>query len=107
MYKLQNILKKESLKNAFLVAFSKSLWLIVITSSYDYTTVAHTLILGSLMNFFLSINRFFSNRYHFLEPGGQIFIIVGIFLIVKDEILMKTSEVDERYRMISFTKYDW
>ena len=59
------------------------------------------------MNFFLSINRFFSNSYHFLEPGGQIFILVGIFLIIKDEILMDTSNIDQQYRMISFADYNW
>lgn len=40
------------------------------------------------MNLFLSINRFLNQSYHFLEPGGQIFIIVGIILILKDEIMM-------------------
>jgi hypothetical protein len=94
LYKFKNILKIESLKNAFLVAFSKALWFVIIIASFKYTTVAHALILGSLMNFFLSINRFFSNSYHFLEPGGQIFTIFGIFLIMKDEVLLDPDTVD-------------
>ena len=67
-----------------LVSLSKGFWFIIITTTFQYVTVAHTLILGNLMNLFLSINRFLNQRYHFLEPGGQIFIIVGIILILKD-----------------------
>jgi hypothetical protein len=76
--------KPEGLLNAFIVSLSKAFWFIIITTTWQYTTVAHTLILGNLMNFFLSINRFLNKSYHFLEPGGQIFVIIGVILILKD-----------------------
>lgn len=83
-YKFQNIIQVEKLKNAFYFSLAKAFWFVIITSTFQYVTVAHTQILGNLMNFFLSINRFMDSSYHFLEPGGQIFVIFGIFLILKD-----------------------
>ena len=79
----------------------------VTTTCFQYSSIAHILMLSSLMNFFLSINRFMNSNYHFLELGGQTFVIIAIAMIIKDEILLDTSQVDTSYHYIAYSHYEY
>lgn len=43
--------------------------------------------MGSLTNFFLSLNRSANSSAHPLEPGGQIFVILGILFTISDSYM--------------------
>lgn len=84
MYSISNIFNVHNLKNAYIVSLSKALWFVLLTTTFQFTPISHGLMLGMLMNFFLSLNRSINAQVHYLEPGGQIFVVVGILLILKD-----------------------
>lgn len=58
--------------------------------------------LGSMANFFLSIGRTTRGNGHDLEPGGQVLILIGIFLVLTDTWTFRVEAVDpEDYNFIN------
>jgi hypothetical protein len=49
-------------------------------------------VLGSLSNFFLSLNRSWNHSSHVLEPGGQLFVIVGLIFVMYDSYTINIAE---------------
>ena len=45
--------------------------------------------------------------YHYLELGGQTFVIIAIAMIIKDEIFLDTSRVDTSYHNIAYSNYEY
>lgn len=51
--------------------------------------------MGSLTNFFLSLSRSAGSSAHPLEPGGQIFVIIGILFTVSDSYMLNVNKEPE------------
>jgi hypothetical protein len=108
MYRLSHILNSKNLKQAYLAALTKCFWLLMIPTAFQFVQISHALILGNLMNFFLSIHRDMNGSVHYLEPGGQIFVVIGIFMVIKDEIYLDVDYFDnEDYVKNQFTNFSW
>ena len=48
--------------------------------------MSHSIVLGSLSNFFLSIGRSSRNSSHDLELGGQMLVVLGVAMVFIDTI---------------------
>jgi hypothetical protein len=67
-------------------AFATSLWFTVILFGFEWTSVSHSIVMGSLSNFFLSLGRSWRRSSHDLESGGQMFVVIGIMLVLTDTL---------------------
>lgn len=89
----ENTKKKYSLKYIFdphvmikplISAFATSIWFSMILFGFEWTSISHSMVMGSLSNFFLSIGRSRRKSSHDLESGGQMFVVLGIALVLTD-----------------------
>lgn len=66
------------------------MWFTFILFSFDYTSVSHSILLGSLSNFFLSATRTFKkgSKKIELEVVGLILVIFGILLVFIDSVTL-------------------
>ena len=53
------------------------------------------MVLGALTNFFLSIERTIKAANGQMEKGGQILIVIGIFMIFYDSATLDTSKATD------------
>jgi len=65
-------------------SLATSMWFTMILSGFEWTSVSHSIIMGSMSNFFLSLGRSWRKQSHELEAGGQILVLGGISLMLYD-----------------------
>jgi TRAP-type mannitol/chloroaromatic compound transport system permease small subunit len=85
-YTFKYIFSKSNFIKPFASSLAASMWFTCILGGFEWTSVSHSLVLGSLSNFFLSLGRSWRKSSHDLESGGQILVIGGIILVVYDSI---------------------
>jgi hypothetical protein len=51
--------------------------------------------MGSLSNFFLSLGRSWRGESHDFESGGQMFVILGVVLVLSDTIKFNPSSLND------------
>jgi hypothetical protein len=90
-YSFEHIMRFEGLRKVYISSIGTSIWFSIILTCFEWTYISHALVLGSLSNFFLSINRSINHSTHSLEPGGQIFVIVGIIFTLSDSYRLETD----------------
>lgn len=83
-YKLSYIFNFEHLYIAYLSSFATSFWFTIILTTFEWSFISHTMFLGALANYFLSIGRTMRGNGHDLEPGGQVLITIGILMVLID-----------------------
>lgn len=57
--------------------------------------MSHSIVMGSLSNFFLSIGRSWRGESHDFESGGQMFVILGVALVLSDTIKFNPSSLND------------
>jgi hypothetical protein len=92
---LHYIISIEGLKKIFLSSIGTTIWFSIILSCFEWTYISHALVLGSLSNFFLSINRSMMGTNHELEPGGQMFVIAGVLFVIMDAWSLVVEEMPQ------------
>jgi hypothetical protein len=83
-YKLSYIFDFKHLQVAYLSSFATSFWFTIILTTFEWTFISHSLFLGALANYFLSMGRTMRGTSHGLEPGGQVLITIGIVMMLVD-----------------------
>lgn len=68
-------------------------WYGMILTAGEWTYLSHALYLGSLTNFFLSLGRHRKHICHEFEIGGQVVVMLGIFLTFIDTWYFRYEEV--------------
>lgn len=71
------------------------MWFTMILSGFEWTSVSHSIVMGSLSNFFLSLGRSWRKSSHDLESGGQILVIGGVMLVIYDSIQFGSDQISE------------
>lgn len=69
--------------------------------------MAHCITLSSLANYFLSIKRCYRGAFHFLEPGGIIFISLGVLLFFGDAYSLRIDQYTYQFAWIDHLSKSW
>lgn len=85
-YNFKYIFSPTNIIKPYISSLASSLWFFFILSSFEWTYVAHGIVLGNLSNFFLSIGRSLNKNSHDLESGGQVLVVLGILLVLHDSV---------------------
>lgn len=67
--------------------------------------MSHSIVLGSLSNFFLSLGRSWRKSSHDLESGGQILVMGGLLLVIYDSITFGPEQISEYDYEVNNTFY--
>ncbi|KAL4426749.1 hypothetical protein ABPG74_006527 [Tetrahymena malaccensis] len=111
-YKCAYIFQLDNLKQSYISSLGSSIWFTFILFSFDYTSVSHAMLLGSLSNFFMSAIRTFKrgSKKIELEVVGLTLVIIGVLLVFVDSITMDELQSDKRYQgfdMVDFLNKPW
>ena len=90
-YKLSHIFEPKHIKKIFILSFTGAFYVTTILTTIEWTYISHSMVLGALTNFFLSIERTFQKKNGGMEKGGQILIILGIVCVIYDSISLDVS----------------
>jgi hypothetical protein len=63
-YNLRHIFQPEHIIKPFISSLATSMWFTVILQGFEWTSVSHSIVMGSLSNFFLSIGRSLRRSSH-------------------------------------------
>lgn len=85
-YSLSYIFNPSNMIKPLISSLATSLWFTTILFGFEWTSVSHSIVMGSLSNFFLSIGRSWRKSSHDLESGGQMFVVLGIVLVLTDTL---------------------
>jgi hypothetical protein len=94
-YTLENVFKPNHIKKIFLLSFTGAFWVSTILTDIEWTYISHSMVLGALTNFFLSIERTLKSTNGQLERGGQLMIVIGIVMVIYDSVTLDVSKAGE------------
>ena len=91
---MSNCCSLKNLKKLYISSLGSTIWFTLVLFSFGFTTVSHSILLGNLTNFFISMIRMWGRKNYKtslkieLEIIGQVLIIFGILLIFSDTFTM-------------------
>lgn len=97
-YTFAHIFEPKHIKKIFIASFTAAFFVTTILTTIEWTYISHSMVLGALTNFVLSIERTIRGQNDQMEKGGEILICFGIGFIIYDSV---TLEVDKT------TSFEW
>ena len=85
-YTLDYIFKSTNIIKPLASSLATSFWFTMVLFGFEWTSISHSIVLGSLSNFFLSMDRSRRKSSHDLELGGQMLVVLGVVLVIVDTL---------------------
>lgn len=104
-YSLKYVFDRHNMIKPLMSGVATSLWFTAIVFGFEWTSVSHSIVMGSLSNFFLSLGRSWRRQSHDFESGGQMFVILGVILVISDTIKFSPSFLNESDFTVNNTFY--
>jgi hypothetical protein len=95
-FKLKHIFNLTHLKQIYFSSFVSSFWFFAIFFAFRFTQIGNGLVLATLQNFIMSLNRASKNFQdnHSIEFAGQLMCTLGIILILLDSLTFDQNDIN-------------
>lgn len=94
-YRLAYIFNFRNIKKVWILAFTASFWPTTILTSIEWSYISHCMVLGSLTNLYLSLERTIKLKSSRMEIFGAGVVILGMLFVIYDSIQLDVEKTTD------------
>lgn len=92
---MSHIFGFKNIKKVWILAFTASFWPTAILTAIEWSYISHCMVLGSLANLYLSLERTMKGNSSRMEIVGTIGVLIGILFVIYDSIQLNVERATD------------